>query len=250
VHAERFCAHESLLVPGPEGMSDEAAVLADPASVSLRSILLHPPDPALPALVYGSGTLALATTALLRHLYPGVEVWVACRPGARAAIARRVGAHAVLATAPDDLVGEVGRRQGVRPLIPWSKHAWLQDGPSVVYDTIGSTETVETSLRLLNTGGTLVISGVEPPGRFEWTPLYFKELHVIGSNAFGVEVVQGQAKHAFEHYFDFARAGLDLTPLVTHRFLLAEWTRAFLSVARVRRTGAVKVLLVPRPTAA
>jgi threonine dehydrogenase-like Zn-dependent dehydrogenase len=126
----------------------------------------------------------------------------------------------------------------------------LQDGPSVVYDTIGSTETVETSLRLLNTGGTLVISGVEPPGRFEWTPLYFKELHVIGSNAFGVELVRGRTKHAFEHYFDFAGAGLDLTPLVTHRFPLVDWTRAFLSVARVRHTGAVKVLLDPVATAA
>ena len=250
VHAERFCAHESQLFAVPDGMSDEVAVLADPASVSLRSILLHPPDPAFPALVYGSGTLALAATALLRHLYPDVEVWIACRPGGRAAIAQRVGAHAVLPTAPDDLVAEVGRRHGVRPLIPWSKHGWLQDGPSVVYDTIGSTETVETSLRLLNTGATLVISGVEPPGRFEWTPLYFKELHVIGSNAFGVELVHGEAKHAFEHYFDFAAAGLDLTPLVTHRFPLSDWNRAFLSLARVRRTGAVKVLLDPRPVAA
>jgi hypothetical protein len=79
------------------------------------------------------------------------------------------------------------RRVGTTPLEPWSKRDWLQDGPAVVYDTIGSTETVETSPRLLNTGGTLVVSGVEPPKRFEWTPLYFKELHVIGSNGFGIE---------------------------------------------------------------
>lgn len=37
--------------------------------------------------------------------------------------------------------------------------------PAVVYDTISSTQTVETSLRLLATGGTHVVSGVEPgPG--------------------------------------------------------------------------------------
>src|SRR5579864_9445803 len=74
-HAERFCAHESQLFPVPDGMSDDAAVLADPASVSLRSILLSPPDPDLPALVYGSGTLAMAAIGLLRHLFPAVEVW-------------------------------------------------------------------------------------------------------------------------------------------------------------------------------
>jgi hypothetical protein len=45
--------------------------------------------------------------------------------------------------------------------------------------------------------------GVEPPKRFEWTPLYFKELRVVGSNGFGVESVRGVSQHAMLHYFDF-----------------------------------------------
>jgi threonine dehydrogenase-like Zn-dependent dehydrogenase len=244
-HAERFSAHTGQLFRVPDGVSDDAAVLADPASVSLRTILLHPPDPSAPALVYGCGTLAAAAVGLLRHLYPDVEVWVVSRPGARAELAARMGAHAVLPSDPDQLVAEVARRVGVRPLVPWSKHAWLQDGPGVVYDTVGSPETVETSMRLLTSGGTLVISGVEPPKRFEWTPLYFKELHVVGSNAFGVEEVNGVRKHAFEHYFDFVADGLDLTPMITHRFPLRDWKQAVLTIARRRRTGAVKVLFEP-----
>jgi threonine dehydrogenase-like Zn-dependent dehydrogenase len=115
----------------------------------------------------------------------------------------------------------------------------------VVYDTIGSTQTVETSLRLLAVGGALVISGVEPPKRFEWTPLYFKELRVIGSNGFGIEHVAGISKHAMEHYFDFVAGGLDLTPVITHRFPLDRWSDAVLAVKNARRTGAVKVLLEP-----
>src|SRR5271170_4484967 len=234
-HAERFAAHPSQLFAIPDGVSDEAAVLADPVSVSLRSILLAPPPDGQPVLVYGSGTLAFAAVALLRHLYPGSEVWVATR----------LGAHAVLPAVPDELVAEVARRVGTTPLQPWSKHDWLQDGPAVVYDTIGSTETVETSLRLLATGGTLVISGVEPPKRFEWTLLYFKELRVIGSNGFGLEEVGGVVKHAMQHYFDFVAGGLDLTPVITHRFPLECWDQAVLAVKDSRRTGAVKVLLMP-----
>jgi threonine dehydrogenase-like Zn-dependent dehydrogenase len=244
-HAERFGAHISQLFAIPDDVSDEAAVLADPVSVSLRSILLAPPAHDRPVLVYGSGTLAFAVIALLRHLYPATEVWAATRPGARAALADRFGAHAVLSSWPDVLVGQVARRVGATPLKPWSKHDWLQDGPAVVYDTIGSTETVETSLRLLSTGGTLVISGVEPPKRFEWTPLYFKELRVIGSNGFGLEEVGGVVKHAIEHYFDFVSRGLDLTPVITHRFPLERWDEAVLAVKNSRRTGAVKVLLEP-----
>ncbi len=244
-HAERFAAHVSQLFAIPGGVSDEAAVLADPASVSLRTILLAPPADGRPVLVYGSGTLAFAAIALLRHLYPAAEVWAVTRPGARAALADRLGAHAVLSCQPDDLVAQVARRAGAAALWPWSGRDWLQDGPAVVYDTIGSAQTVETSLRLLATGGTLVISGVEPPRRFEWTLLYFKELHVIGSNGFGVEEVGGAAKHAFEHYFDFVGGGLDLTPVITHRFPLDRWDEAVLTVKDARRTGAVKVLLIP-----
>lgn len=242
-HAQRFAAHEGQLFRVPDTMSDDAAVLADPASVSLRTILLSPPDPATPALVYGCGTLAAAAVGLIRHLYPDVEVWVVSRPGPRAELAARMGAHAVLPCKPDELVREVARRSGAPTRVPWSKKPWLQDGPAVVYDTVGSPETVETSMRLLRTGGTLVISGVEAPKRFEWTPLYFKELHVVGSNAFGIEDVGGVRKHAFEHYFDFVREGLDLTPMITHRFPFREWKRAISTVARRKRTGAVKVLL-------
>ncbi|MFZ0047709.1 MAG: zinc-binding dehydrogenase [Streptosporangiaceae bacterium] len=244
-HAERFAAHPSQLFAIPDHVSDDAAVLADPVSVSLRSILLAPPAAGETVLVYGSGTLAFAVIALLRHLYPDTEIWAATRPGARAELATRLGAHAVLSSSPDELVAQVARRMVTTPLQPWSRHDWLQDGPAVVYDTIGSTETVETALRLLATGGTLVVSGVEPPKRFEWTPLYFKELRVIGSNGFGIEEVGGIAKHSMEHYFDFVAAGLDLTPVITHRFPLSRWGEAVLAVKNSRRTGAVKVLLEP-----
>src|SRR5215469_7696750 len=228
-HAERFAAHSSQLFAIPDGVSDEAAVLADPVSVSLRSILLAPPPAGHPVVVYGSGTLAFAAIALLRHLYPDSQVWAAARSGMRSALAARLGAHAVLPSSPDALVSEVARHVGGVPLRPWSSRDWLQDGPAVVYDTIGSVQTVETSLRLVATGGTVVISGVEPPKRFEWTPLYFKEVRVIGSNGFGIEEVGGVAKHAMEHYFDFVAAGLDLRPVITHRFPLRRWRDAVLT---------------------
>src|SRR5207244_12880438 len=140
-HAERFSAHDGQLFPVPAGVSDDAAVLADPASVSLRTIMLHPPDPSRPALVYGSGTLADAAIGLLRQLYPDVEVWVASRPGPRAEIAEKMGPHAVVPSKPKELVQDVARRVGARPRVPWDKRAWPQAGPGVVYDTDGRPET-------------------------------------------------------------------------------------------------------------
>jgi threonine dehydrogenase-like Zn-dependent dehydrogenase len=75
--------------------------------------------------------------------------------------------------------------------------------------------------------------------------LYFKELRVIGSNAFGIEEVGGVRKHAFEHYFDWVAAGLDLSALVTHRFRLSEWDTAVLTAADAKRTGAIKIVMRP-----
>ncbi len=170
VHAERFAAHESQLHAVPEGVGDEEAVLADPVAVSLRHVLRTPPAAGRPALVYGTGTLGLCAIALLRHLHPSLEIWAVSRPGARAALARRLGATQVLVGASDHHVGRVAELCGTKPLRPWSGRPWLQDGPAVVYDTVGSPESIETSLRLVATGGEIAVSGVEAPKRFEWTP--------------------------------------------------------------------------------
>jgi len=243
-HAEAFVAHERQLFTIPDDITDEAAVLSDPASVSLHAILRSPPDPRRPALVYGCGTLGLAAIALLRVLHPDVEVWAASRPGPSAELATKLGATLVPAS-PDDLVERVAATTPAARLKPWSGKVWLQDGPGVVYDMVGTPETIETAMRVVDTNGHIVIAGVEPPGRFEWTPLYFKELHVVGSNAFGVEDMHSHRKHAFEHYFDLVRGDLDLTPLITHRFPLTRWQDAVLAVANRDRTGSIKVLLEP-----
>ncbi len=59
-------------------------------------------------------------------------------------------------------------------------------GIDVVYDTIGTAGTSEVAVRLLAQRGTLVKSGVNAPERWEWSPLYFKEISWVGSNAFGM----------------------------------------------------------------
>jgi hypothetical protein len=41
------------------------------------------------------------------------------------------------------------------------------------------------------------------------------------------------------------RSSTFTAPMITHRFPLSEWKRAISTIARVKRTGAVKVLLRP-----
>ena len=69
--ADFFPAHDSMLLPVPDEIPDEVAVLADPFSVSLHSVTRHPPPPGGRALVYGAGALGTTATAILRCPVPG-----------------------------------------------------------------------------------------------------------------------------------------------------------------------------------
>jgi len=115
-------------------------------------------------------------------------------------------------------------------------------GIDVVYDTVGRPETFEVGARLLKARGTLVKAGVHGPARWEWTPLYFKEISWVGSNAFGFEEVDGVRQHGIQHYLDLVEDGrVDLTRMLTHTFALDAWREAFATIATQGDTGAVKV---------
>jgi threonine dehydrogenase-like Zn-dependent dehydrogenase len=117
----------------------------------------------------------------------------------------------------------------------------LSGGVDAVYDSICAPDTLEISVRITRPRGIVSIIGVEAPRRFEWTPIYFKELRVVGSNAFGIEEFGGVRKHAMEHYVDLCASGaVDLGFLVTHRYPLEEWKAAF-DTAIKKTTGCVKV---------
>jgi len=250
-YAELMPAHSSMLFAVPDDVDDGHAILADPFAVSLHSVTRHPPPPGGRALVWGAGALGCSAVAILAALYPDVEIAVVARFDAQAALARRLGAHAVFrldTTAA--LVEQLAEWSGgvLKPTMPGLDgipmcHPGFID---VAYDTVAKPETFEVEVRVLRARGTLVKSGVHAPGRWEWSPLYFKEISLVGSNAFGIEDVDGVRRHGIEHYFDLASAGrVDLTGMLTHTFGLTEWQDAFWACADQERSGAIKVALDP-----
>lgn len=237
-------AHASQCIPIPDEVSDEEAVLGDPFSVSLHAILHHPPPAGGVALVYGVGTLGLLAVAILRLLFPGVRVLAVARFDHQARLAEKLGVQQVLPHRPTrGIVEGLANALDVELNAPWRGLPMLNGGVDVVYDTVTSPETLEVGVRVTRSRGSIVALGVEPPRRFEWTPLYFKELSLVGSNAFAVEEWQGRRQHAMEWYLEFVRTRqVDVTPILTHRFALADYREAFLACHDQGRSGAVKVL--------
>jgi len=249
--ADLLVAHDSMLIPVPPEVPDTLAVLADPFAVSMHAVVHHPPPPGGKALVYGAGALGATSVAVLRALYPDVDVAVVARFAAQADFVTKLGAAKVVAHEP--------RRQVVEELAEWSGGVLHEPvdglpvahpgGIDVVYDTVARPETLEVGVRVLAERGTLVQSGVSTPGRWEWTPVYFKELTIAGSNAFGIEEVDGVRKHAIAHYLDMTASGrVDLTGMLTHRFPLERWWDALGALAHQETSGAIKVAFEPSAT--
>ena len=250
-YAEQMPAHSTMLFAVPDALTDEQAVLADPFAVSLHSVTRHPPPPGGRALVWGAGALGCGAVAILRALHPDVEVGVVARFDAQAALAERLGAHAVFRLGSQE--------EMVERLATWSGGTLIPTmdgldglpmchpgGIDVAYDTVGRPETFEVEVRVLRARGTLVKSGVHPPGRWEWSPLYFKEISWVGSNAFGIEEVEGARRHGIDHYLDLVGSGrIDMDGMLTHTFGLTEWREAFLALADQERSGAIKVAIDP-----
>lgn len=250
-YAELMPAHPSMLHPVPDAVTDEAAVLADPFAVSLHSVTRHPPPPGGRVVVWGAGALGCSAVAVLEALYPDVEVAVVARFDAQAELAARLGAERVVRLGTQaELLEELATWSGgvLRPTMDGLDGLPMchPGGVDVVYDTVAKPETLEIGVRVLKARGTLVKSGVHAPGRWEWSPLYFKEISWVGSNAFGVEEVEGVRRHAIDHYLELVVDGrVDLTAMITHRFGLTQWRDAFAALADQEASGAVKVVIDP-----
>jgi threonine dehydrogenase-like Zn-dependent dehydrogenase len=245
--ADLMPAHDSMLFKVPDHLTDEQAVFADPFAVSLHAVTRHPPQPGSKVLVYGAGALAQCAIAILRALHPSVEIIVVARFEAQRKLAEAQGAY---------VVDHEPRLEVIEQVAAWSDGVLqpsdglpmaFPGGIDVVYDTIGAGETLEVGCRVLRAHGTLVKLGMHGAVKWEDTPVYCKEISYTGSNAFGIEEVEGVRKHGIAHFLDMVGSGrIDLTPMLTHTFRLEEWRDAFTVLADQETSGAIKVAIDSR----
>jgi threonine dehydrogenase-like Zn-dependent dehydrogenase len=245
--AEAMSVHESMLFPIPDSVPFDAAVLADPFAVSLHAVLRAPPEPDQTVVVYGCGSLGLMTILILRALFPKTRLVVITRHPRVKSLVQRLGADVLFTSRGRELIHDIGEFLKVPLRTPLFGLPWLQSGVHRIYDTVGSNETLEVGVRITNPRASIVVVGVARPKRFEWTPLYFKELALFGSNAYGLETVEGKRANCIELYLNLlVHNRLNVDGLITHRYPLDHYADAFLAVHNRRRSQAIKVTFDPR----
>jgi threonine dehydrogenase-like Zn-dependent dehydrogenase len=241
-----FVAHEAQLHRVPESIADEAAVLIEPWSCALHAVLRAGVPESGTVIVLGAGTMGLLTIAALSALSAAgarARILAVARYPHQAALARALGADEVLGGGAD-LDQAVATATGARIQKAEIGKPVLLGGADVTFDCVGSAATIDDALRYTRARGTMVLVGMPAiPRGVDWTSIWYKELTVYGAYTQAVEEVAGERigtlalalRLMVEH-------GARLAPLVTGRFPLAEYRRAFAEAIQAGRRGAVKTV--------
>jgi threonine dehydrogenase-like Zn-dependent dehydrogenase len=84
-------------------------------------------------------------------------------------------------------------------------------------------------------------------GKVDFSPLWFRELTMTGSNCYAYGILRGERVRTYALALDLIAAGKFPTQgLLTHVFPLSAWEKAFGVVFDKRGAGSVKVALDPQ----
>ncbi len=143
--SEEMLVHEQQLFRISSEMSDEQAVLLEPSAVAVHAVLRRLPQVGEHVLIIGAGTIGLLTLQVIRALVPSATVSVMARYPFQIEQATRMGAAHILY--PQDSYQGVERATGAKLFTGMFDNKMLLGGYEVIYDTIGSKETIHNSLR-------------------------------------------------------------------------------------------------------
>jgi L-iditol 2-dehydrogenase len=262
-----FVAHESQLVRVSDAVSDENALLLEPFATSLHAVLANLPRPERTlslskreskddetVLVLGAGVIGLGVIAALRAVESRARIIVLARHTVQQELARRFGADVVISAArASDYYAEFASAVGGRLLKPIIGKRVLVGGADVVFECVGHSDTIDDALRFTRAGGRVVIAGLASlPKNVDWTPIWLKELRVQGTYCYSHDEFQGKRWRTFDLALDLLTRGkVNLAPtlaphasagVLTHKFALRDYARAFQTIGRRGHERAVKVV--------
>jgi threonine dehydrogenase-like Zn-dependent dehydrogenase len=237
--SRRMLAHASQLHPVPDPMPDEIAVLVEPLACAVHAVRRVPISPGASVLVIGAGTVGLLTLLALRKLTAAGEVHVIAKHRHQAERARELGATQVIGA--DGAVRALRRSTGALLVAPELGEDYLLGGMDLAFECTGASAGLNTALRSLRAGGTVVASGM-PAGGVDLAPLWYRELNLVGAyaSAIGEEPSRGD----FPEAIALATAA-PLDGYVGMKYPLDQWRDAVDHASAAGRLGTIKVVFAP-----
>jgi threonine dehydrogenase-like Zn-dependent dehydrogenase len=255
--SRQLVAHASQLHRVPDELSDERAVLVEPIACAVHSVRrVHVPAGAS-VLLIGAGTVGLFTLLALREFTQAGPIYVVAKHGHQRQRATELGATEVFE--PRRAARALRRAAGGSLQNPEMGSEFLLGGADVAFECTGGAPGLSSALRLVRAGGTVVVSGM-PNGGVDLTPLWYRELHLVGAYASdrgGPEKLTEDVPNAAEEQAradgragDFAEAialagSAPLDGYVDAVYPLSRWRDAIGHAFAAGRLGTVKVAFNP-----
>ena len=237
--------HEQQLFRISPEMNDEQAVLLEPSAVAVHAVLRRLPQPGDHVLIIGAGTIGLLTLQVIHSLVPDATVSVMARYPFQIELAARMGAAHILY--PQDSYHGVERATGAKLFTGMFNNKMLLGGYEVIYDTVGSKETIHNSLRWARAGGTVVLVGLSlHTMHLDLTPIWYQEIDLVGTLGHGMETWP-IGSHEYRSTFAIAAEMIEsgqLHPekLITHHFSLDNFREALSTATAKSRSRTIKVV--------
>jgi threonine 3-dehydrogenase len=146
-----------------------------------------------------------------------------------AAVAKHVGARNVVVTDVNEYRLELARKMGATCAINVSKTSLqnvqselgMTEGFDVGMEMSGVPAALRDMLASMNNGGKIAMLGIPPNDvAIDWNQVIFKGLMIKG--IYGREMFETWYKMA-----SLIQGGLDLTPIVTHQFMVDDFQQGF-----------------------
>jgi threonine dehydrogenase-like Zn-dependent dehydrogenase len=188
--------------------------------------------------------VGLLTLIALKTYTKADHVVVAAKHPRQRAAATMAGADVVVR--PEHAVKAVRRTGRSVKLTPERGMEFLLGGVDVALECTGSSSALDLALRTTKAGGRVVVSGI--PGRgADLTPLWFRELDLVGAYTSGVEELgDGVERPTFEMAIELASNLSILEGLVGATYPLDRWRDALDHAMAAGKLGTFKVAFAPQ----
>jgi len=236
-------AHRSQLHAVPSPMADEAAVLLEPFACAIHAALRANVPDGGSVFVIGAGTVGILTLIAVKLLTKADHVIVAAKHTRQRAAARLAGADVVVV--PDHAVKAVRRSEHAMKLTPERGMDFLLGGVDVAIESTGSRSALDLAMRTTKAGGRVVVSGIPGPGA-DLTPLWFRELELVGAYTSAIELVGGVERPTFDMAIELASGLPMLADMVGATYPLERWREAIDHALGAGRLGTFKVAFEPQ----
>jgi threonine dehydrogenase-like Zn-dependent dehydrogenase len=241
-YGDTFITPAATLLPVPDSLPDELAIFTEPAAVALHAAWRRPAEPGELVLVLGCGPVGFLLIQAVRALQPECQIAAVAQFPWQAEMARTLGADLVFLSRDDGYI-EAARLTGAQLYEGRGGNRMLLGGFDVVFDVVGVEATLNDALRWTRAGGTVVLVGVNLHRMtLDLTPVWYQEVDLLGTVGHDVVTWQGETLSTFELAMRWMLEGtLSTEGLLTHRFPLDDYRRAFAVAADKGRYRSVKV---------